>query len=154
MKRTRLATRHPRAGFSLMEVLVASGMLISSLIVLNQLSTLGRISANSTESRVTAQLLCEQKMNLILSGMELMTATDDSTFEEDETWHYAIELEPVETLSLTKLTVRVWQDEEEVLRPQNFHLVRWIASPPEDGETTESDSTSATVESNINDLDF
>ncbi|MCA9040077.1 MAG: hypothetical protein KDA65_07020 [Planctomycetaceae bacterium] len=126
-----------------MEVLVASAILIGSLIVLDQLATLGRLSANSAESRVTAQLLCEQKMNLMLTGMEPLEETDDTVWEEDENWHYSVELLPTEKLPLTAVTVRVWQDEEKVLRPQRFHLVRWIQQTSSDesagGESEESD---------------
>ncbi|QDU81792.1 hypothetical protein Pla110_35420 [Polystyrenella longa] len=128
MKRTEVRMQNTRGGFSLMEVLIASSILIGSLVVLDQLANLGRISARSSESMVTAQLFCEQKMNLMLSGMEAMESTDDTVWEDNEDWHYAVETEPDEKLPLTKLTIRVWQDEEKFLRPQRFQLVRWIMS--------------------------
>ncbi|MEZ6048508.1 MAG: prepilin-type N-terminal cleavage/methylation domain-containing protein [Planctomycetaceae bacterium] len=130
MKRNTVKFRHSRAGFSLMEVLIASAILIGSLVVLDQLSTLGRISANSAETMVTAQLLCEQKLNLMLSGMESIEPTEDTAWEDDENWHYAVDLEPLDNLPLNKLTVRVWQDEELFLQPQEYELVRWVNPAP------------------------
>lgn len=129
-----------RRGFSLMEVMFASAILTGSLIALDQLATMGRQNANSAETMVTAQLLCEQKMNLMLSGMERLESTDDSTWEENEDWHYAVRLTPTEKMSLTELEVEFWQDEEKFHQPQRYNLIRWIT------QSETSDGPESTVE--------
>ena len=64
-----------RSGFSLMEVLLATGILLGSLIVLGQLATVGRKHAHDAETLTTAQLLCQSKLNEILKQSDIKSLT-------------------------------------------------------------------------------
>ena len=127
-----------RHGFSLMEVMIASTVLVGSLIVLDELASLGTRNAINMETRVTAQMLCEQKLNQILTGIDPLQEVENEAFEENddeageedegEEWFYTVELEPLEIQNLVSLKVIVRQDEEKYLRPKQYELVRWVES--------------------------
>src|SRR5262245_33078232 len=51
--------RRARAGFSLMEVLMATSMLLASVIVLGELAGIGRRNASAARELATAEILCE-----------------------------------------------------------------------------------------------
>ncbi len=58
-----------RRGFSLLEVLLATGILIGSSIVLMELATIGMQHAASARDRSHAQLICQTKLNEIVAGV-------------------------------------------------------------------------------------
>lgn len=73
---------HDRSGFSLMEVLLATAILLGSMIVLSELAGIGRHHANSAQRLATAQLLCQNKMNELLVGMAALESVDAEPLEE------------------------------------------------------------------------
>jgi Tfp pilus assembly protein PilV len=84
-----------RAGFSLMEVLLATSMLLASVIVLGELAGIGRRHASAARELATAQILCENKLNEILAGAAPLTAVDGEPLEEEPGWIYTVKIEPV-----------------------------------------------------------
>ena len=58
-----------RRGFSLLEVLLASSILLGCVIVLGHLAYLGRRNARAALDSSTAQILCESKMGELLAGI-------------------------------------------------------------------------------------
>ena len=57
-----------RSGFSLLEVIMATAILLGCLIVLGDLAAVGRRHARDAEDLTTAQWLCQTKLNEILAG--------------------------------------------------------------------------------------
>ena len=133
MKRAR------RAGFSLLEVIMAAAILLGSLVVLGQLATVGRMHAHDADDLTTAQLLAESKLNEILAGVELVRSVEDEALIEAPGWAYSVEVEPLDQLGLASLRVTVSEDlsereEDAEERPaKRFTLTRWIRDPGEDG---------------------
>lgn len=129
MKRAR------RAGFSLLEVIIAAAILLGSLVVLGQLATVGRMHIHDADDLTTAQLLSQSKLNEILAGVELLRSVEDQALVEAPGWVYSVEVEPLDRLGLASLRVTVSQDrseldEDDEARPaKRFTLTRWIRDP-------------------------
>jgi len=122
--------RRARAGFSLLEVLIATSVLLGAVIVLSELASIGLRNAVDAEESATAQLLCQAKLNEILAGIVPAQDTDEAPFDERPEWRFTVEIEPLDRLDLLSLTVRVWHDEGEEREPNRsgqFTLVRWMS---------------------------
>ena len=65
----RRVSSNPRSGFSLMEIILATAMLMGSVIVLARLAGMGRTQANRAELLSEAQLVCETTMTEIVLGI-------------------------------------------------------------------------------------
>lgn len=128
-----------RAGFSLMEVLLAVGILLACAIVLGDLAGVGRRHATSAEAMSTSQLFCQTKLNEIVSGATPATTVQNQPIAELPGWLYSIEVESLGQFDLARLRVTVWQqprhNEADAAgatssdRKHQFSLVRWIPDP-------------------------
>ena len=122
--------RKTRQGISLLEVLIATGLLFGSMIVLSQLAFIGRQHLDRAERRTTAVRLCQYKLGELLAGIEPMEQVADEPLAEDSDWNYSIDIQPLQQLSLVELRVEVVrniQDESKKHSPRNrFVLMRWI----------------------------
>lgn len=120
-----------RRGISLMEVLVSTSILVASSIVLVELATIGRKQANAAYDLNTAQLLCQAKLDEIVTGISPLQAVEDQELDDDSDWLYSVELEPKRTDRLISVKVAVYQKPREHQRSQRFTLVRWMPDQPE-----------------------
>lgn len=122
-----------RAGFSLMEVLLATAILLASVMVLMELAGIGRYYVQSVEARSAAQALCLTKLNELLSGAQPLQTIDERTIEDQPDWVYSVEITPVRQLPLAAVRVTVTQQVTEgphpLVRgkPKSCSLVRWVA---------------------------
>ena len=64
-----LELRGRRGGFSLMEVILATAILLGSVVVLAELAGLGRRQSEKAQTLAEAQQLCEQTLNEVLIGL-------------------------------------------------------------------------------------
>jgi len=125
--------RTPRAGFSLMEVLLATAILLASVMVLMELAGIGRYYVQSVEGRSTAQMLCLTKLSELLAGAQPLQAIDERVLEDHPDWIYSVEITPVRQLPLAAVRVTVTQQVAEGTsvplrgKPKSFSLVRWVA---------------------------
>ena len=70
MKRLQPRTsQHSRSGFSLMEVLLSTAILMGSVVVLGELAGIGRRQAQRGRELSEAQQRCETLMNEVLLGL-------------------------------------------------------------------------------------
>ena len=118
--------RHARGGFSLMEVMLATSILLGSSVVLVELATIGRRQANSAYDLNTAQLLCQSKLDEIVAGISAAKSVDEMELEDNPGWFYSVEFQPRSQQNLVKVKVSVFQEEQESKRPVRFSLVRWL----------------------------
>ena len=118
-----------------MEVLLATAILLGSVLVLMELAGIGRHYIQSVEDHTTAQLLCQSKLNEILSGITPPEEVQERAFPDHPEWEYSVELLPVRDLDVSNLCVTVTQkrnaEMEQVVRgkPKSFTLCRWIPNP-------------------------
>jgi hypothetical protein len=140
--------RAPRNGFSLMEVLLATSILLASLIVLGQLANVGRQHAHDADKLTTAELLCQTKLNEVLAGIERVRPVDNEALPEAPGWVWSLHVGSAEKLHLASLRVTV---SEELLEPEGdavdqrppkqFTLTRWIRDPDhQDAASSRADS--------------
>jgi Tfp pilus assembly protein PilV len=137
---------HPpaRAGFSLLEVLLATAILLACVIVLGELATIGSRNAQAAQDLGKAQLLCETVMNEIVSGITPLEPLDGVPSEGEPGWMVSVDVQPVaHAPGLTAVRVTVSQDPDTLdrRRPRRFTLVRWLRAAE-----MPSDATMATNE--------
>jgi hypothetical protein len=133
-----------RRGVSLLEVMIATAMLLGAVVVLAELAQIGRRHAESAGERVVAQQLCQQKLNEVLLGLLPVTAAS-APIEEVPGWVYQVEVEPLQDFAelddLVRVRVTVEQGPQapELARRRNrrsFRLTRWIRVPRSDAVST------------------
>ena len=61
-----------RAGFSLIEVIIATAILMGSAVVLSRLAGMGREQSVRARTYTEAQMLCETTLNELLLGMRVL----------------------------------------------------------------------------------
>ena len=113
-----------RAGFSLLEVLLATGILLGSMFMLYQLAHIGRRHANKARDLAAAQLACQTRLNEILAGVAPLETAEGLPLEDPPGWLLSVELQPVEQTGLAALRVTVCAAAEEDQRKGQFSLVR------------------------------
>jgi type II secretory pathway pseudopilin PulG len=118
-----------RRGFSLLEVLLATGILIGSSIVLMQLATIGMQHASSARDRSHAQLICETKLNEIVAGIVPAETVRPVPCEDEPGWTYWVDVRPTERPGLVLLEVGVAQELSPRRLKNRFTLLRWIRDP-------------------------
>jgi len=88
MKRVSAGHPHPNApaysktalrpGFSLIEVIMATAILMGSAVVLGKLAGMGREQSSKARLHSEAQQICEQTLNELLLGLRPMEATEST----------------------------------------------------------------------------
>ena len=122
----------PRPGFSLLEVLMAVGLLLASLAILSQLTTIGRQHLDKATSKSIATRLCQNKLARLVAGVDSIRTGDEAPLEEDPTWEYRVDVTPLALGDLAQLSVSVRPAasssdiERSVDARPWFTLVRWI----------------------------
>jgi Tfp pilus assembly protein PilV len=117
-----VSTACRRAGFSLIEVILATAILMGSLTVLAQLARLGYRNARAARLEMTAQLLCESKLAEIVCGVE-------PAEEKQPHWLYSVVVTPLEQPGLIGVQVTVRDDVPEGRQATEVKLVRWVYKP-------------------------
>ena len=115
-----------RRGFSLIEVLLASTILLLSAVVLAELATVGTSHARAAQQMATAQMLCQAKMNELLAGAAYLQSVEDEPFEGVPGWLHSVEVASAGRLGLTQVRVTVMPEVEEGRPARRFSLTRWM----------------------------
>lgn len=116
------------AGFSLLEVLLATAILVGCLVVLSELAAIGRQHAQDAQTRTAAQTLCETKVNAILAGLEAPESVADQPLADAPGWLYAVDTQTLPQPGLLRLQVTVKADRDGGAK-REFTLVQWIRDP-------------------------
>jgi hypothetical protein len=120
----------PRHGISLLEVILATAILLGCVMVLSRLAFLARRHAIGSEDRTQSQLLCQNLMDELLAGIRPLESVSP-TETEDGQWVYEIDLQRRGNPLLVAITVTVARLEEDELLPIDeelvgYRLVRWL----------------------------
>jgi len=123
-----------RAGFSLLEVILAVAILAGAVAVLGELARLGIRNARIARDMTEAQLRCESLLAEISAGIALPEPIAGAPFAIDDPnatpgWLYTIELATIDQEGLMAVRVTVHQDLPKRKRPVRFALTRWILDP-------------------------
>jgi len=116
-----------RRGFSLMEVLLATAILLGCVIVLAELANVGHKNAEAAEELATAQWLCQTKLNELRAGAVPLVEVQNEPLLEAPDWAYTITVDPLAQTGLVSVRVTVSQAKT-VPNPRSFSLVQWLRS--------------------------
>jgi len=119
--------RTARAGFSLLEVVLALAILTGAIAVLGELVRLGTRNAAVARDLTAAVLHAESKMAELTSGMTPPEAVQMATMETDERWLYSIDVSQADD-GILAVYVTVTQNLPSG-RPMEYTLTRWIVDP-------------------------
>ena len=121
-----------RPGFSLMEVLLATSILLACLLVLSQMATVGRQHAEDAESLTIAQLLCQAKLNEVLIGAQPLADRSATAIPEMPGWTYEVQVQSLGQYDLAAVRVTVAPESTDGAgrsRGKRASLLRWMHAP-------------------------
>ena len=126
-----------KAGFSLLEVILALAILAGALAVLGEASRQALRNAAVARDLARAQLLCENKLAEIVTGITPAEPADKTPFDatvelldpDEPAWLYSIATETTDEPGLILVRVTVTRDLPPEQHPIEFSLVRWMADP-------------------------
>ncbi len=139
--RSASATRR-RRGMSLIEVMLATVLLLGAVMALSRIAFLARKHAISAEDRSLSQIHCQNIMEELLAGVRPMRTVAPEAFEGGD-WVYMINVQPLEQTSLTVVAVTVdrLDDPEGTLPSEDeingYRLVRWVRTGDRDMGTVD-----------------
>ncbi|MBI3836470.1 MAG: hypothetical protein HY288_00875 [Planctomycetia bacterium] len=122
-------TCRPRYGFSLLEVLLATGIMIGSAIVLMELVSIGSRHASSARDLAKSQLICQTKLNEILAHVARIEPSRPTPSEDDPQWVVWVDLRPLPQSGFVALEVSAAHEPKPQKQSAKFTLVRWIRDP-------------------------
>ncbi|RMG33986.1 MAG: prepilin-type N-terminal cleavage/methylation domain-containing protein [Planctomycetota bacterium] len=131
-RRTAIASR---TGFSLLEVILALAIFVGAAAVVGQLWQVATRAALQNELQTEAVVRAESVLNEVLSGVHALTSQADQPFEDDPSWTWAVDVQPLEgsTLYLVRVTVR--HEAAAAYGPVEATLSRrHVVPPPDDAE--------------------
>jgi prepilin-type N-terminal cleavage/methylation domain-containing protein len=133
--------RADRRGFSLLEVILATAILLGSTIVLFELASIGRAHIESTEDLAAAQRICETRINEMLAGAAPIQVVENEPLDEEAGWTITVSLDSVEHMAgLAALRVTVAREAGQGHRAKRYTLVRWIRDPQVSRDPADSSS--------------
>lgn len=100
----------PRAGLTLLEVLISVAIFLSSLAAIMQLLAIGKRAEMMTRLQTEAVMRCEAKMAEVIAGVQPMDDVTDETLESEEssgTWQFSLMSMDSGTAGLLQVTVTV-----------------------------------------------
>lgn len=97
-----------RAGFTLLEVLLATVILAGALAALSQLSTNAVTAGLRIEEETLAALRCQTKLDEILAANLKFVSGQSTEFVDDPGWSWTVTLDdgPAETLAVLTVSVQ------------------------------------------------
>ncbi len=125
--------RSRRRGLSLLEIMIATTILLASVMALSRLAFLARRHVVGAEDKTAAQIHCQNILDEILAGIRPLENVSAESFEGG-LWVYSVDIQELESLPLLAVAVTVDRvdDESEVFttesQPAGYRLVRWIRS--------------------------
>jgi type II secretion system protein I len=141
-----------KAGFSLLEVILALAILAGSIAILGESSRLALRNAQIARDLAHAQLLCESKLTEIAIGVTAAETVSSTAFDATTTdslepgepaWMYSIDTQTTDEDGLIAVRVTVTRDLPPERHPVNFSLIRWLPDPnytPSSGSGTSTGS--------------
>lgn len=141
--------RRRRSGFSLLEVLLSTAILLGSVVVLSHISFVGMAHMDAAEQYASAQLVCQTRMNEILAGAAPIEEVSGQAIPELPGWGLTVKVESAGQPGLLAVEVTAAEqpaeaafdaageaaggtvavDQETEGAGKRFTLVRWINDP-------------------------
>lgn len=146
--RRRQHAARPARGFTLLEVILALGILAGALAVLGEVSRLSNRHAQASALESRAALVAESVMAELEAGTAQLVNfsgewVDTENNQTRPEWTYEVFVQQTNTQGLLEARVTVEEISPGTDRPVRFQLVRWFQDP-EYLATVQSNAASAT----------
>jgi general secretion pathway protein I len=96
-----------RDGMTLLEVLVALGIFLLSMVAIGRLISISSERAREVQLQGEAMLKCQSKMAEIYAGVEQLSSQSDVPFTDDPNWHWSADCNQGQVTNLWTVQVRV-----------------------------------------------
>ena len=123
--------RYISRGFSLLEVIIATGIMATSSALLLSLLSTGEQHATRAETRGMAQVLCHTKLDELLADPQQLREVNKEPLLGYEDWQYSVNWQPLEIPGLIRIRVSVQRavpgdpSKTSTAPSKSFELVRW-----------------------------
>jgi prepilin-type N-terminal cleavage/methylation domain-containing protein len=97
-------------GFTLLEVLIATAVLLACMILLTDLAHVGQSHAKDAEDLAAAQLVCQTRLNEMLAGAKPIRAVSQEHPPSLPGWILSVEVEPLKKSGLVAVRIIVKED--------------------------------------------
>ncbi|MGW8257712.1 MAG: hypothetical protein ACWGMZ_09530 [Thermoguttaceae bacterium] len=140
--------RHTFSGFSLLEVILALGILLGAIALLGELGRLGLRNAKLTQDLARAQFLCKSKLAEFTSGITMPTTIQATPFDDIDqdggaSWIYSVETQQIDSDGLLAVQVAVTRDLPATRHPVAVSLIQWMIDPSLETSTASSATTNS-----------
>lgn len=106
---TRGSRRDPaKAGLSLLEVMIATGIMAASSMALLRLGRLGNEHALRSEALSEVVMLAQNKLHALEAGIEPLEPVEHQPFADHADWDYTLQAEPETAPGLWRVTIAVF----------------------------------------------
>ncbi|WP_417381036.1 type IV pilus modification PilV family protein [Gimesia sp.] len=152
--RHRISINHtsPRAGLTLLEVLISLSIFLGALTALSQLIGIGSRAAVQTQLRTQAIFRCQSVLAEVLAGAQPMQSVSMAAFDDDnENWKWSLNVEPGDYENILKLTVLVQYAGDSETVSTSYQLIRQVRDPAMllDAANTVETTTDTTLEEQL-----
>ncbi|HVE39291.1 MAG TPA: prepilin-type N-terminal cleavage/methylation domain-containing protein [Planctomycetota bacterium] len=133
-----------RAGFTLIEVLVALVVAVAAMALLSQGFTTGARASTTAQFATRAAMLAQRVLTDFETGQLALTSNQSGGFEDEPDFTYETTAATGSITGLTQLTIRIkWQERNQ---DRSYELVRLMKDRPttSTGSTTSPSSSSTT----------
>ncbi len=150
MKRVQKRVR-PRAGLTLLEVLISLAIFLGSLTALSQLIGIGSRAAVQAQLRTQAILKCQSKLSEVIAGAQPLESVTQASFEDEENWKWSLDVQPGAYDNMLQLTVTVQYAGTGDIVTSSYRLTRQIRDPAMllDAANTVESTTEMTLEEQL-----
>ena len=124
-----------RPGMSLLEVLGATAIFLTSIVAIGELMSASTDQALDVRFRSRATRLCQSKLNEFASGVEQVTGATTGDFEEEEGWSWKAEVTP-EGSAANLYKVQVTVTHESPRGTTEVTMAQFVFDPLQRGQLT------------------
>lgn len=105
--------------------MLATGILLGSIVVLGELSRLGSRNVQAACAESEAERLAQSVMSEVIAAGGMPEPVAGQPLADAPGWLFSIEIEPLDRPALSALRISVAQDLPIEKQPVSFTLVRW-----------------------------
>lgn len=136
-----------RGGFSLLEVILAIGILAGASVLTGSIIRQGLQNTAAARDLTKAQIYCQSKLAEIAAGIEAAGPASDIPLDKEGKWVCSITTEPVGDYSLLAVTVTVNRVDKTGPRQVSYSLTQWIVDPESETATESGDASETSTDS-------
>lgn len=115
-----------RRGFSLLEVILATSILLGAIVVLGELARVGSRNVQAACAETEAERLAQSVLGGIIARGAAPEAVQAAPLEQSPGWLQSVEVEALDRPGLVAVRVVISQDLPEEKKPIRYTVVRWL----------------------------